>query len=136
MANVLGAMKSSPDAAQMFFADGYPDGDTSKDNSRLEYLLTERSFSRDLADTKAGDEGDGLGLALQAATVGHETRNQFGADLASDAFTIIAEKSGSGDGFGPDDKWHTWPGMTDSLGTNPPIPLASASRTVRRTRRQ
>lgn len=119
MANVLGAMKSSPDAAQMFFADGYPDGDTSKDNSRLEYLLTERSFSKDLADTKAGDEGDGLGLALEAATIGHDERNQLGADIASDAFTIIAEKSGSGDsGWSPvDGKWHTWPGLTDSLGT-------------------
>ena len=119
MANVLGAMKESPDAAQMFFADGYPDGDTSKDNSRLEYLLTERSFSKDLADWKSGDEGDGLGLALEAATIGHDTRNQLGADLASDAFTIIAEKSGSGDsGWSPvDGKWHTWPGLTDSLGT-------------------
>jgi hypothetical protein len=123
MANVLGAMKSSPDAAQMFFADGYPDDnhdghpDTDKPNSRLEYLLTERTFSKDLADWKSGDEGDGLGLALEAATVGHHERNQLGADLASDAFTLIAEKSGTGDGWGPDDKWHTWPGMTDSLGT-------------------
>ncbi len=119
MSNVLGAMKSSPDAAQMFFEAGYPDGDTSKDNSRLEYLLTERSFSKDLADWKSGDEGDGLGLALEAATIGHDERNQLGADIASDAFTIIAEKSGSGDsGWSPvDGTWHTWPGLTDSLGT-------------------
>ncbi len=127
MSNVLGAMKSSPDAAQMFFADGYPDEnhdghpDMAGKNSRLEYLLTERSFSKDLADWKSGDEGDGLGLALEAATIGNmDTKtsapgldiphDEFGATLATQSLKMIA------DHVKADDGWHTWPGMRDSLG--------------------
>lgn len=126
MANVLGAMKNSPDAAQMFFADGYPDGDTSKDNSRLEYLLTERTFSKDLTDTRAGDEGDGLGLALEAAAAGNREHtlipgtddyaDEWSANFTSEVFNTIADKSGSGNGLGPDEVWHIWPDMADSLG--------------------
>ncbi len=131
LANVLGAMKNSPDAAQMFFADGYPDDnhdgkpDLEKTNSRLEYLLTERTFTNDLSDFRSGDEGDGLGLALEAATIGNRDHtllesggyhDEIAATLASQTFKTIADKSGTDGGFMME-KWHAWPGMTDSLGS-------------------
>jgi hypothetical protein len=122
LANMLGAMEKSPGAAQSFFQDGYPDGDTSKDNSRLQYLLTERTFS----DSAYSDEGDGLGAALEAAAAGNREHtlipgtddyaDEWSANFTSQVFNTIADKSGSGDGFGPDDVWHIWPDMADNLG--------------------
>jgi hypothetical protein len=69
------------------------------------------------ARTWAVDDGDGLGNALQAAAVGGETRDADGTAITNELFTTIAEHSGEGDGWGPDNQWHVWNGMTDSLGT-------------------
>lgn len=114
MANLLGAMGNSPEGAQRFFMES----DGSVDEDRLEYLVTDRTFSA----IDGSDEGDGLGEALQAATVGGTdgengdwNRNE-GATLASSTFQLIADHSGTGDGFGPDDKWHMWPEMADNMG--------------------
>ncbi|MGH1565686.1 hypothetical protein [Mumia sp. DW29H23] len=119
MANVLASMEKSPDAAQQFFTDD--SGDVDKD--KLDYFLGKkdgddvdgRTFSR----TDGSDEGNGLGLALEAATVGGADR-ATGAEIATDVFKKIADLSGHGaGGFGPDamyDAWHVWPDMTDSLG--------------------
>ncbi|MFI5429962.1 hypothetical protein [Aeromicrobium sp. UC242_57] len=122
LANMLGAMENSPGAAQKFFHEGYPDGDTSEENDRLKYLLTERTFS----DSAYSDEGDGLGAALEAAATGNrehtlipgtsEYGDDWSANFASEVFNTIADKSGTGDGFGPDDVWHIWPDMADNLG--------------------
>ena len=128
LANLLGAMEKSPDAAQKFFYEGYPDHDLGAENDRLKYLVTERTFSSD----KFSDEGDGLGKALEAAAVGDRddeplfgadgvSKRDFSADFTSDLFKTIADKSGTGDGHlgpidYPDDKWHIWSGMGDELG--------------------
>lgn len=127
MANLLAGMGSSPEGAQRFFTtDG---GDT--DQERLEYLMLHRTFS----DSKDSDEGDGLGEALQAATIGG-TEGESGnytdakaAGLATDLFKMIAQNSGTDDhdklgtseAGGPLDgdmnnEWHVWEDMTDSLG--------------------
>lgn len=135
LANLLGGMHKSPDAAQRFFMDGYPDGDTSKDNDRLKYLMLDRTFS-----AKAlSDEGDGLGLALEAATTGDRNiedgdkfvsgydgakQNEFSAALASDVMQTVADYSGreygedspGGDWDATQEQWHVWPEMRDSLG--------------------
>ncbi|KAA1419976.1 hypothetical protein FE697_018975 [Mumia zhuanghuii] len=128
LANLLGAMGSSPEGAQKFFTD-YPD-DPDEPN-RLEYLMLHRTFS----DSVQSDEGDGLGEALQAATIGgadgkNGTWTSDRADaLAEDLFTLIAKNSGTEDmdnlgtdkaGGKPDGdadgSWHVWRDMTDSLG--------------------
>ncbi|MBG6095292.1 hypothetical protein [Nocardioides luteus] len=132
LGNILGGLNHSPDAAQRFFMDGYPDGDTSKDNERLKYLMLERTFSGEAES----DEGDGLGMALEAATIGDRSladgdkfvpgtsmkQNEFSAALASDMMQTIADYSGRDDGgdwdmWRPEDRWHIWPEMKDSLGT-------------------
>jgi hypothetical protein len=118
LANLLGAMEHTPEAAHDFFDAGYPDGDTSQDNDRLKYLLEDRTFS----DDRGSDNGNGLGIALEAASVGSREDNpEWSANFTSEMFNTIADKSGSGDGnlLGwdyPDDKWHIWPGMADNLG--------------------
>lgn len=114
MSNLLGAMGHSPEGAQRFFMNE----DGTVDQDRLQYLMRDRTF----AAIDGSDEGNGLGEALQAATVGGtdghngDWNRTEGASLASSAFKIIADNSGTGDGFGPDDKWHIWPEMADNLG--------------------
>jgi hypothetical protein len=134
LANVLGAMGSSPEGAQRFFMNG----DGTVDEDRLDYLMLERSFTEDrgvVGGTTYSDEGDGLGEALQAAIIGGVegedgdwTRDE--ADrLVNDVFGIIAHNSGTEDmedlgtedaGGKPDGdadgSWHVWRDMTDSLG--------------------
>lgn len=118
LANLLGAMEHTPEAAHDFFDAGYPDGDTSEPNSRLKYLLEDRTFSED----RSSDNGNGFGIALEAASVGsREDDPEWSANFTSELFNRIADKSGTGDGHFigidyPDDKWHIWPGMADNLG--------------------
>lgn len=118
-ANVLASMEKSPDAAQKFFTtDG---GDVDKD--KLDYLLGKKDGDevdgRTFSGSRGSDEGNGLGLALEAATVGGADR-ETGAAIATDVFKKIADLSGHDPkGFGPDamhNAWHVWPDMTDSLG--------------------
>ncbi|GAB4001591.1 hypothetical protein [Nocardioides ultimimeridianus] len=124
LANLLGSMEHSPKAAQEFFNAGYPDGDTSKENDRLHYLLTERTFAAtpDHTGPAFSDEGRGLGAALEAAAVGTKSTDpNWSADFTSDVFNTIADKSGTGDDHFlgidvPDDKWHIWSGMSHNLG--------------------
>ncbi|MFC5678706.1 hypothetical protein [Aeromicrobium endophyticum] len=127
MANLLAGMGSSPEGAQRFFTND--SGET--DQERLEYLMLHRTFS----ESNDSDEGDGLGEALRAATVGGtEDRNgdytdDKAAALATDLFQLIADNSGTDDhdklgtdeAGGPLDgdmnnEWHVWEDMTDSLG--------------------
>lgn len=121
LANLLGAMEHTPDAAQQFFSTA--DGNVNDD--RLNYLLTERTFSED----DYSDEGDGLGAALRAAAVGDREQNEtiYGTDVpkdewsasfTSDLFNLISEKSGTGGHwYDFQSKWHIWPDMADDLGT-------------------
>ncbi|HJQ03912.1 MAG TPA: hypothetical protein VJ872_00580, partial [Nocardioides sp.] len=114
LANLLGGMAHSPEAAQSFFLGHYP-GSTQDLNHRMDYLIgggDQRTW--DGADNS--DDGDGLGLALQAATVGQDTRTADGTLIADKLFTNIAKYGGHADSTF-DDKWHVGPNMTDSLGT-------------------
>lgn len=113
MANLLGGMAHSPEAAQQFFKDGTLDNGDEDD--RFKYLMLDRTFS---ADDKS-DEGDGLGLALEAATVGsleHGDR-EFANRLTDRIFETIAENSGKDDEGAFGNAWHTWPEFNDSLGS-------------------
>ncbi len=111
LANLLGAMTHTPEGAQDFFMGNY-DGSSESLEERMDYLI-----GGEHARTFAQDDGDGLGRALQAAAVGGESRDADGTAITNELFSTIAEHSGEGDGFGPDDTWHVWNGMTDSLGT-------------------
>lgn len=110
MANLLGAMGNTPEAAEKFFSTS----DGGVDQGKIKYLVTERTFSMD----HRSDEGEGLGAAIAAAGIGNGDKTQWNADFTSDVFKAIADKSGSGDsGINPvDDVWRVWPGMTDDLG--------------------
>lgn len=111
MANLLGAMGNTPEAAEKFFSTS----DGGVDQGKIKYLVTERTFSMD----HRSDEGEGLGAAIAAAGIGEDGHTKWNADFTSDVFEAIADKSGTGDsGINPlDDVWHVWPGMTDDLGT-------------------
>ncbi|MFJ2757225.1 hypothetical protein ACIO3S_16585 [Nocardioides sp. NPDC087217] len=110
MANLLGGLNHSPEAAQRFFADDTLDNGDSDD--RLKYFMLDRTFASD----NGSDEGDGLGLALEAATVGGKSIDpELSASIASEVMQTIADNSGKDDGWF-EDGWHTWPEMNDSLG--------------------
>lgn len=110
MANLLGGLNHSPEAAQRFFADDTLDNGDSDD--RLKYFMMDRTFASD----KGSDEGDGLGLALEAATVGGKSLDpELSASIATEVMQTIADNSGKDDGWF-EDGWHTWPEMNDSLG--------------------
>ncbi|MCW2838535.1 MAG: hypothetical protein JWR55_18 [Aeromicrobium sp.] len=120
LANLLGGMEKTPEAAENFFDDGdttsYHDQDV---NEKLHYLLSERRWPT--------DDGDGLGIALEGATLNsrdggdddpnHLTPGEKSARLASQAVFIISHEAGRGDSAFPgDDGWQVPTGMTDSVG--------------------
>ena len=113
LANLLGGMEHSPQAAKDFFM-GHYDGSTQSLDQRMDYLVgggDGRTW--DVADNS--DDGDGLGKALEAATVGEEFRTPDGTAIASKLFQNIAEHGGDADGTFTHE-WHIGPQMTDSLG--------------------
>ncbi len=113
LANLLGGMEHSPQAAKDFFM-GHYDGSTQSLDQRMDYLVgggDGRTW--DVADNS--DDGDGLGKALEAATVGEEYRTPDGTAIASKLFQNIAEHGGDADGTFTHE-WHIGPQMTDSLG--------------------
>ena len=113
LANLLGGMEHTPQAAKDFFMGNY-DGSTQNLEERMDYLVgggDGRTW--DVAD--GSDDGDGLGRALEAATVGEEHRSPEGTQIASQLFQNIAEHGGKGDGT-ITHEWHIGPQMTDSLG--------------------
>ena len=117
MANLLGGMANSPEAAQQFFKDGILDNGEKDD--RYKYFM----FDRDFSAGAGSDEGDGFGLALEAATVGSRESGdaEFANHLTERMFKDIALHSGEDPdrAFGVDwnQGWHTWPEFNDSLGT-------------------
>jgi hypothetical protein len=113
LANLLGGMEHSPQAAKDFFM-GHYDGSTQNLDQRMDYLVgggDNRTW--DVADNS--DDGDGLGRALEAATVGEDHRTADGTAIASKLFSNIAEYGGKADGTFTHE-WHIGPQMTDSLG--------------------
>lgn len=114
LANLLGGMQHTPKAAQDFFTGNY-DGSSESLDERMDYLVG-GGDGRTWDASDGSDEGDGLGRALEAATVGEATRTPVGDDIASKFLQNVAKYGGETDGM-VDDKWHIGPGMTDSLGT-------------------
>ena len=115
LANLLGAMGHSPDAAQAFFQD-----DTGKiDSGILDYLIGQKDGDdvdgRTFSGMNISDEGDGLGEAMEAAALGGDPR--FAAEFTTDVFSRIADLSGHDPSGGHDTGWHVWEDMTDSLGS-------------------
>ncbi len=111
LANILGAMGHSPEAAQAFFktSDGHVDA------GMLDYLIGKKDGSDVDARTFTGsvsDEGEGLGLAMQAASIGggEGFDQKFAAQFTTDVFRKVADLSGH------DGEWHVWEKMTDDLG--------------------
>ena len=128
LANLLGSMEYTPEAAQKFFAEGYENGDPGGDNSRIEYLMMDRTF----AQVRGSDDGYGLGVALEAAATGNMTSeyipgigasDEWSAGFATDLFEFVAhhEDAKTGDsGWQPnvlgDDRYHGYPGTSVALG--------------------
>lgn len=125
LSNLLGGMKNSPDAAKLFFSEDNPyvpgQGDRIASASKMDYLLG--GHENRTWDPPESDNGDGLGNALAAATVG-EARDALGTSIADKMIDNIVRHSG--DDSGPDSwfggwgdknkEWHVPEGMTDSLG--------------------
>ncbi|WP_344330009.1 hypothetical protein [Aeromicrobium halocynthiae] len=123
LANLLGAMASSPDAARQFFYDGSNDDNGHIDSDKLDYLLGTKDGegvnARTFSERRGSDEGEGLGLALEAAAVRDGDRpdtHRWSSDFASDVFNRVADLSGHGDRNRFDDAWHIWPSTADNLG--------------------
>ncbi|WP_332663332.1 hypothetical protein [Aeromicrobium sp.] len=122
LANLLGSMGHTSEAAQRFFANGYENGDPGGTNSRVEYLMLERTFS----GSNGSDEGYGLGVALEAAAAGNTTHeyipgigysDEWSAGFATDLFEFAADKNGSEDNaWILDGEYFGYPGTSVALG--------------------
>jgi uncharacterized protein YukE len=122
MASVMKALGNNPEASQLFFSGGPTttidlDGTKVTVSERMKYLVQDRTWSV-MTD---GTNGGNLGAALKAATA--ELRNdgdtgRTSAQLASQLFTVVADKVGDGsDNPGPfnDDGWQMWQGAKPAL---------------------
>jgi len=117
LANLLGGMENSPEAAKDFFHgryDGIDDEPSRSLNDTMDYLVGGEDGRTWDADDNS-DNGDGLGRALAAATVGEEHRTVDGTQIANKLFENIEKYGGEPDGRFTDE-WHVGPEMTDSLG--------------------
>lgn len=113
LANLLGGLEHSPEAAKDFFHGNFDGAQHSLDET-MDYLVGgEDGRTWDSGDES--DDGDGLGKALAAATVGEEHRTPEGTEIANKLLENIQEYGGKGDGTFTDE-WHIGPQMTDSLG--------------------
>jgi hypothetical protein len=116
LANLLGAMGHSPEAAQAFFQND----EGNIDSGILDYLIGHKDGDdvdgRTFSSMNGSDEGDGLGEALEAASVGGGDP-RFAAEFTTDVFSRIADLSGHDPTDNHDTGWHVWENMTDSLGT-------------------
>lgn len=121
LANLLGSTEFTPEAAQRFFANGYEGNGTEGDNSRIDYLLQERTFD----GSDGSDDGYGLGVALQAAASGNTTHeyisglgysDEWSAGFATDLFNHVAEHDESGEDNLVDNKFHGLPGTSVAYG--------------------
>jgi hypothetical protein len=100
LSNIMRGLSHNPDAAQHFFTQGGDEkveinGHDVEINSRLKYLLQDRTWSRD----RMSDEGDGLGDALRAASTTFRNRLESGetsATIASQTIALLGDKTGDG----------------------------------------
>ena len=100
MTNILTGLSHNADAAQHFFTQGGEEtaevnGQKITANSRLEYLLLDRTWS----SSATSDEGDALGDALRAASTVYRDRLATGATsatIASQTMALLGAKTGEG----------------------------------------
>lgn len=124
LAGMMAALGRSPEAAQAFFNAGTfttmeIDGSQVQVRDRLHYLITERTWGVDPTN------GETLGSALEAATTAFRdrgTRGRISAEIASQTFALIGDKTGDGaddgwwiTGLGADDGWKMWDGMRPAV---------------------
>lgn len=122
LANLLGSMEHTPEAAQRFFAEGYEGGAPGGENSRIEYLMKDRRW----AASFGSDEGYGLGVALESAATGNMSSqyisgigpsDEWSAGFATDVFEFAAAQAGTGDSWVPlDNQFWGYPGTSVALG--------------------
>ncbi|ROS30717.1 DUF6571 family protein [Cellulomonas sp. PhB150] len=128
LAGIMAALGNNPEAAQDFFGGGDDrkvsiDGHDVTVSERLAYLVLDRRWDIDATN------GGALGSALEAATTklrNSEASGQLSADLASQTFALIGDKTGEGqsDGwlvFGQHEGWK----MSDGLRSHVAQMLAS-----------
>jgi WXG100 family type VII secretion target len=122
MASVMAALGHNPEASQLFFSGGPTttidvDGQHVTVSERMKYLVQDRGWSTMTDSTNGGN----LGAALKAATAvlrNDEDSGRTSARLASQLFTVVADKTGDGsDDPGPfnDDGWQMWDGMRPAV---------------------
>lgn len=105
LANLLAGMEHSPDAAKDFFMGRYHGHDPDQSlHDRINYLAAERTWADFESDS---DEGEGLGRALEAATVG-DGRSDDGTRITNELFKTIASY--------PDGQ-HLYANMPNHVGT-------------------
>ncbi|NUR09840.1 MAG: WXG100 family type VII secretion target [Nocardioidaceae bacterium] len=122
MSSVMAALGHNPEASQLFFSGGPSttiemDGQKVTVSERMKYLVQDRQWGVMTDPTN----GANLGAALEAATAEIRDDGEGGrtsAQLASQLFTVIADRTGDGsDNFGPinDDGWQMWEGARPAL---------------------
>jgi uncharacterized protein YukE len=122
MASVMKALGHNPEASQLFFSGGPTttidvDGHAVTVSERMKYLVQDRGWDSMTDSTNGGN----LGEALKAATAVLRNDGDTGrtsAELASQLFTVVADKTGDGsDNPGPfnDEGWQMWDGMRPAV---------------------
>lgn len=126
MPYVMTALGNNPQAAQNFFNGGDTveveiNGEKVQINERLQYLIQDRTWR----PGHGSDDGSGLGAALEAATTHFRDRTENGqisAQIASQTFALIGDKTGEGSGgnwyalgLDADAGWQMWGGMRDNV---------------------
>lgn len=126
MPYVMTALGNNPQAAQNFFDGGDTveveiNGEKVQISERLKYLIQDRTWS----PSDGSDDGSGLGAALEAATTHFRDRTENGqisAQIASQTFALIGDKTGEGSGgnwyalgLDADAGWQMWNGMRDNV---------------------
>lgn len=122
---ILTALSHNADAAQQFFNGGGTttvtiNGQQVPVNSRLKYLIEDRTWSTDLGS----DDGAGLGAALQAASTfyrDNSSQGQTSATVAAQTFALIGSYTGHGKsggvifGIGSHQGWEMPKGMRSNI---------------------
>ncbi len=109
--SLMTALAEQPEVAQRFFAGGPTatvelDGQDLQVGARLQYYIQDRGWAGEDAS------GEALGRALEAATTALRDRSESGrlsAQIASQAFALMGEKTGQVDDFG--ETWEIPVGM-------------------------
>ncbi len=124
MVSLMEALSHNPEASQRFFEGGGTGtlevgGHRVQVSERMRYLIQDRGWDGMTDPTNGGNLGD----ALKAATTELRGRDEAGrtsAELASQMFAVIGDRTGDGqaDGFlgmGSHQGWKMWEGMRQDV---------------------